>query len=406
MADERPKLRTDLEFFPVQQGKERFVFIKDILGLAEGKLLPFSLFEVMAQMDGKNSIRDLQVFIMRKSGGMIISKHEVEDLVEKLDKMFLLDSDRYRKEKKKIEEEFLSQKIRPCSHCGKAYPKDPERLKEMIDKIVADGNSPDDNIIALIAPHIDISVGSKVYGKVYREIRDTKFSKVIILGVGHYMSDNLFCLTEKDFEIPLGIIKTDKEAIRMLKKAAPEIISNTDFAHKSEHSIEFQLIFLRHLIKTDFEIIPILCGPVRLFLDSYERATYINKVRPFIEILSNIFSQEQTLLVAGVDLSHIGPKFGHDMPARYLESQAKAHDSALIDALLNKSPERFWEESKRVDDKYNVCGFSAICCFLELIIKCSIPATIKAELLDYEMWFEEATNSAVSFCGMKFLGDF
>ncbi len=61
--DEKPRLRTDLEFFPIQQGKERFVFIKDSLGLADGRLIPFSLFEILIQMDGNNSLRDIQVFI-------------------------------------------------------------------------------------------------------------------------------------------------------------------------------------------------------------------------------------------------------------------------------------------------------------------------------------------------------
>jgi AmmeMemoRadiSam system protein B len=418
--DEKPRLRTDLEFFPIQQGKERFVFIKDSLGLADGRLIPFSLFEILIQMDGNNSLRDIQVFIMRKSGGMIVKKEDVEGLIKKLDEMFLLDSERYRSERQKIETEFLYKKVRDCFHCGKSYPKDPLELKDMIEKIVKEPatNSNSNEVIGLIAPHIDISVGAKVYGSVYREIKGRSYSKVIIIGVGHNLSDNFFSVTEKDFETPLGIAKTYKEGVRSLKRAAPDVIADKDFVHKTEHSIEFQLIFLQHLLRGDFEILPILCGPVKLLLNGeYSRSSYLKKVRPFVETLANIFSEGKNLLVAGVDLSHIGPKFGHEMPASYIEPQARKHDYALIDAILKKSPDSFWEESKKVNDKYNVCGFSALSCFLELIIRYSLgkvldsnacvmellPTDIKAELLDYEIWHEKSTNSAVSFCGIKFL---
>jgi hypothetical protein len=88
----------------------------------------------MIQMDGNNSLRDIQVFIMRKSGGMIVKKEDVEGLIKKLDEMFLLDSERYRSERQKIETEFLYKKVRDCFHCGKSYPKDPLELKDMIEK--------------------------------------------------------------------------------------------------------------------------------------------------------------------------------------------------------------------------------------------------------------------------------
>ncbi len=412
--DERPKLRIDLEFFPVQQGKEKFIFVKDSIGLVEGKIIPFPLFEIMSQLNGKNSIRDIQTFVIRKSGGMIISIDEIKDTIKRLDNMLFLDSEKYRKEKEKIEAEFLTKKIRPCFHCGKAYPKDKSKLEKMIENIINLNNyisnphiDSNDEIVALIAPHIDISVGSRVYGKVYREIRKKRFSRIIIIGVGHHMSDNFFSITEKDFDTPFGTIKTDKEIIKMLKKSNPNIISNTDFAHKTEHSIEFQLIFLQYLLENNFKIIPILSGPVKLLLDKYDRTSYLKEVRPFIEILSNIFSSEDnTLLIAGIDLSHIGLKFGHDRPAKYMESQAQKHDHSLINAILNKDVELFWEESRKVNDKYNVCGFSALSCFLELIIRYStgnvldsnacviemLPINIKAELLDYCIWHENATN--------------
>ncbi len=422
--EDKPRLRPDLEFFPVEQGDQKFVFVRDHLGLVKGRLMPIPVFQFMLQLNGNNTIRDLQAFLTRKTGGVLVGKEEVQNMIKQFDSMFLLDTDRYRGEKKRIEQEFSQQSIRPCSHCGKSYPDDPEKLKDMINEIIEsadngrESNGDDNNIRALIAPHIDISIGARVYGDVYKRIKGLNYSQIIIIGVGHQIADNFFCLTEKDFETPLGKVRTNKRAVRMLQRSGSNFISSTDFAHKEEHSIEFQLIFLQHLIKGEFTIIPILCGPAKLFLEDYSRRAYLSRVRPFIEILSGLFSEKKTLLVAGVDLSHIGPKFGHDSPASYIEAQAKRHDQALIEALLKMQPEAFWDESRRVEDRFNVCGFSAMACLLEVLLRSSagrvldynacviemLEKTIKGELLNYHMWHESSTGSAVSFCGIKFSG--
>lgn len=414
--EDNPRLRVDLEFFPVEQGGRKFVFVRDHLGLVDGKLIPVHIFQFMIQLNGNNNIRDLQAFLTRKTGGVIVRIDEVQNLIKQFDNMLLLDTERYRKEREKIEQDFIQKKIRPCFHCGKSYPKEPEKLRQMINGIIGSENKGDSKTLAIISPHIDISVGANVYGTVYKEIKGLNYSQIIIIGVGHQIRDNLFCLTEKDFSTPLGIVKTDKRAVGMLRKAASNIISNGDFAHKEEHSIEFQLIFLQHLLEGDFTIVPILCGPVKLFLEEYSRKAYLKRVRPLIEVLSGLFSEKRTLIVAGVDLSHIGPKFGHDKPASYIESQAKKHDHDLINAILKMQPEMFWEESRKINDRFNVCGFSAISCFLEVLLRTSVgkvldynacviemlPKTIKAKLLNYHFWHESNTNSAVSFCGIKF----
>lgn len=176
-------------------------------------------------------------------------------------------------------------------------------------------------------------------------------------------------------------------------------MAGNDFEHRSEHSIEFQVLFLQHLLGTDsFTMIPILCGSLMANLPAYNRISYLEKVGPFLAELKRIMieSGEETLLVAGVDLSHIGPKFGHESPAGYMASRVEAHDRALLHALTEADADLFWEESIKVQDQYNVCGFSALACLLEILPVC------EGELLDYQMWHEAATRSAVSFSAVAF----
>jgi AmmeMemoRadiSam system protein B len=100
------------------------------------------------------------------------------------------------------------------------------------------------------------------------------------------------------------------------------------------------------------------------------------------------------LIIAGVDFSHIGLKFGHSYPAVSLLKEAKSHDHRLIEAVCRGDVCGFWEEVRLVRDKNNICGFSAIAVLLELLQ----PA--KGCLLGYDFWQEEATHSAVSFAAM------
>jgi AmmeMemoRadiSam system protein B len=178
-----------------------------------------------------------------------------------------------------------------------------------------------------------------------------------------------------------------------------ELISDNDFAHRSEHSIEFQVVFLQHIFKNNpFTIIPVLCGPIQTTIHQYSRQAYLEKAKIFLETLKMIIADpgQTTLIVAGVDFSHIGLKFGHRLPADQLEGRSKRHDRSLLNHLAECDAEAFWQESAGVNDEYNVCGFSALACLLEILPPC------RGNILDYQIWHEHPTRSAVSFAAVVF----
>jgi AmmeMemoRadiSam system protein B len=398
-----PTIRKDLEFFPVQHGGQQLVLIRDHLGLVqEGKAVALPLYQIMILLDGATSLRDLQMELMRQQGGVLVGADEVRSIVAYLDESFLLDSERFKKARDQIVDNFTSKKIRPCSHCDRAYPGDPKELRERLDQMLASQASfsePEKKITALISPHIDLSVGFDVYSSIYQMVKYTAPSRVVLLGVGHQLGHALFSLTDKDFETPLGVTKGEHELIHKLREAGGESVAANDFAHRSEHSIEFQLVFLQHLLEaSSFTIIPILCGSIKSCLPEYSRSAYLEKASLFLEILRQILRDpdKETLLVAGVDFSHIGPKFGHEMPAGYLKGQSEDHDKKLLNDLSTLDADPFWEESRRVEDQFNVCGFSALACLLEVL-----PPS-QGQILDYKSWHEEATRSAVSFAAVVF----
>jgi AmmeMemoRadiSam system protein B len=283
-----------------------------------------------------------------------------------------------------------------------SYPNHPVDLRDTLNDILAKESpvsKPNGKITALIAPHIDIVVGAKAYAAAYRMLEHTKPSRVIILGTGHKLINRLFSITGKNFETPLGTLKTDQDAVEYLRSRGKEVIAKDDFEHRTEHAIEFQTLFLQHLLQEgSYEIVPILCGPVQASLHEYSRKAFQDRTDSFCQGLVELLAEtgRETIIVAGVDFSHIGPKFGHDMPATHLQVPAETHDKKLIHCLAQLDSDGFWEESRAVQDRYNVCGFSAMACLLEVL-----PPG-KGALQHYHLWHEEATRSAVSFAAMTF----
>jgi AmmeMemoRadiSam system protein B len=260
-------------------------------------------------------------------------------------------------------------------------------------------SKPEGKIKALVSPHIDPTAGAAVYARAYQALGDYSPQRVVILGTGHQLTDGLFCVTEKDFITPLGTAKNEIALTQQLRNAAGEVHATDDFAHRSEHSIEFQVIFMQHLLaEKPFNIIPVLCGSLQTNLPDYTRRAYLKKAKPLHEKLAQIVSdpEHETLIVAGVDFSHIGLKFGHDRAADYLARQTEVHDKNLLNHLGRVDVDGFWQESIAVSDRFNVCGFHAMACLLEILHEC------RGKVLGYQLHHEAATQSAVSFAAVIF----
>ncbi len=391
-----------MEIFSSYYQGQRALVVKDALGLIKNPVvLQGQVLDFIGLIDGKRTPRDIQLELIRQQKGVFVGVDYVQSLLSELDSLFLLDSDYYRNTKNKIFADYSQQPVRSAVLAGQAYPGSTEALEKYLNSFFpktseVSVDTSDKNLSALIAPHIDLRAGKKVYAQAYTAVRGACPKTVVLLGTGHSLHNFYFSLTEKDFETPLGLVRTEKALVRKIREAGKEVISPHDFDHRNEHSIEFQLIFLQHLFGSSFSLVPVLCGSFQNALADFSRASEIPGVKGFLSELQKLVKEigSDGLVVAGVDFSHIGPKFGHSFRASSLISEARDFDKRLIDAICSGDPLGFWAETKRVDDKYNVCGFSAIACLLELL-----PGSV-GRYLGYDFWEEEETQSAVSFAAI------
>jgi AmmeMemoRadiSam system protein B len=122
----------------------------------------------------------------------------------------------------------------------------------------------------------------------------------------------------------------------------------------NEHSLEFQILFLQHMLGDGFQLMPVLCGSLHKVLHRFSKPGEIPGMSDFISGLRLFLGDKENsaLIVAGIDFSHIGPKFGHCEPATSLLLEAKEHDRALLDAICRGDVTTFWSLVQR---ESNMC---------------------------------------------------
>lgn len=292
---------------------------------------------------------------------------------------------------------FLQSKERHPVYAGHSYPKSPAALRVWVDALlnrvcptVASLDPPS----VVVAPHLDLIVEQQAYADAYAALRGAEPDRILLLGTGHEMTSGCFSLTHKSYVSPLGRMPCDREAVSALWEAGGELCEPHDLAHREEHALEFQLPFLQCVLaRPDIPVVPLLCGSFYHWLPRVFSPADIPGMSAFLDVLRQLVTP-RTLIVAGVDMAHIGRKFGHTQTGRALHTQTLAHDQRLLDALCAGDIQSFWLHNRAILDKFNVCGFSTLS-----VLMTAFPA-LRGRVVNHGFWFEDETESAVSFASV------
>lgn len=402
MSEVLPRLRFNLDFTPSPDPKRPGLIIRDPYHYTDATLVvPPPLVQALECFDGQQSTLDLRSELVRITGEIQVGDLE-QHLFDSLNDAGFLENDRYRELKEQREAEFAGQRIREPVFAGSAYPEDADALSEQLTRRVgrSEGSTA---TVAIAAPHASPEAGWETYRAAYQALppRERVDGKtIVILGTSHYGAPDRFGLTRKQFLTSFGAAQTDVKLIDELQSAAPSAIRMEDYCHAVEHSIEFQIVFLQHLYGPNVRVLPILCGP---FVKSIYEGGLPEKndaVAAFFDALGNIAAREseRLLWVLGVDMAHIGQRYGDPLRATANLGEMLAieqRDRQRIERINAGDAEGYWSLVQEAHDDLKWCGAAPIYTFMR-----TMPS-LRSELLDYHQWQIDPA-SVVSFGAIRF----
>jgi MEMO1 family protein len=403
-----PKLRP-IEAFPVNLGGREVVCLRDPAHLTGGAVfVPREALFILAHFDGQHSILDIQEAYTRQSGELLFSD-TIKAFIAKLDEHLLLDNERFQAYKRQVIVEFRKSPIRPAAHAGEAYEADPIQLEAQLASYFAHPEGPghadpvaDDGMIrGILAPHIDPRRGGPCFAWAYNALRRVSAALFIVFGTAHQPTSVPFPLTLKDFETPLGLVETDKDFVRALARRYPTDLLGDELAHRTEHSIEFQVLFLRYVLgpTRTFRIVPILVGSFHECVERGINPAEMPHIADVIHIIREVVAErgEPVCYIVGGDLAHVGMKFGDQGPLTpAFLTQVAREDQELLAAAARVDAEGFFRVIAAHHDRRRICGFPPTYMLL------STMDAAAGTLLKYDQAVEPATQSMVSYASVVF----
>jgi len=404
-----PKLRY-VNAFPVQMSGKTLICLQDPQNIGEKALfLPPALYFIVSRFDGDHSVLDIQTEYMRQFGELLFSE-KIEEIINQLDESLFLEGDRFEEAWREKIDRFKKASFREAAFAGKSYAEEPNRLREELGKYFshADGPGPlgegqgENRLKGVVAPHIDFQRGGPCYAFAHREVREKSSADCfIILGTAHTGMKHPFCITRKSFSTPLGTLEADEELLRDLQSRCPYDLSEDEWVHRSEHSIEFQCVFLRFLYPepAPIRIVPILCGSLHEAIAKKISPMELEPVRRFIEALKETVSArgKEVCYIASADLSHMGLQFGDRQGiGEYDLRTLSEEDQAMLAYVEKTDSEGFFESIARDRDRRRVCGVPAIYTMLHLL------EADEGKLLKYGQAYTQESQSVVSFASLGF----
>jgi MEMO1 family protein len=393
MSEPAPRLRR-VEAFPVEHEGRECIALRDPAGYTPAiALLHGPLLDLVSLFDGEHTIADIQESVMRRHG-QLVERRQIEQIVETLDAQGFLDSPGFAERRAAIDAGFLAAPARPATHAGSAYAGEGSELRAMIDGFFTPPDGPGaivehaaprpegrgaterrgaPEVRAVIAPHIDFHRGGPAYAWAYRELAERSQADLfVIFGTCHAGMEHPFALTRKDYASPLGEAPVDRDFVEALAARARQDCFGSELAHRMEHSIEFQAVFLRYLYasRRNVTIVPVLASFAHEAMLSGRRPDDDPRVPRFLEAMAETIaaSGRRVALIAGADLAHMGPRFGDPEPITPVElEQIKRADGEMLETVAAGDPAAFFESVARDDDRRRICGFSPIYATLRIL---------------------------------------
>ena len=378
MSDDRPRLRP-LDGYPVTQNGQKMFTLRDPSLVTERTAtLPPAAVAVIQLCDG-HTTRDEICAEFFKRYRQKLARPALDGLLASLDDAFLLDSDRFRQHSAKLFGEFAQAESRAPLHAGRSYPKDADALRKQLDMYFEPPNGPGkpspgtgELPRALVVPHVDFHRGGPAYAWAYKPLADAKEKPeaIVVLGTDHNGADHVFTLTAKHFETPLGTVKTDVGLVRDLAEKTKHLkgggagLFTDEHHHRGEHTIEFQMVWLKHLLGDALDgipVVPVLCGAMHDLMMTEDDPFKDERVGGFLLTLASLLEGKRVLWIAGADLAHVGPRYGDTEPLNADDrTSLEKRDNVTLAPVVEGDALGWFSSIRAEQDRRRVCGLTPI----------------------------------------------
>lgn len=409
MPNAYPKLRGEIDAAPAQRDGETYYILYDRAGITASRLLvsPMGLL-IAGRLDGLSPILEIADNMSREYGGTVACQ-EVERIVDALDQALFLDGSRFQDYQAQAARDFHAAAVRLPGSAGSAYDDDPVRLAAELDKMLDEAPQPEEAAgrregfpRGVIVPHIDFMRGAAGYGQCYRHLSTLPAPRtVVVLGTAHVPLHERFSLCEKDFSTPLGTVRVDRDLAGNIRRALGQH-NDPDrdlLAHRGEHSIELQAVWLRHIYGDGVTIVPLLAASVGEFLDGDREPAEASREAAFHRLsacLAEAVAGGEVMLMASADLAHVGPRFGDEQEiTNHFLAEVEEADRDYLEAVA-VDPVSGLESLAAHADSHHVCGSACI-----FTMGLALPGA-KARLLGYHQAVTPEMRQAVTFAAMAF----
>ncbi len=410
MAEAFPKLRDEIDAAPASREGEVFYIIYDRAGIAPSRLLlsPLALL-VATRLDGQSSILDITDKLSREIGDDSLTCSDVGGIVDALADAMFLDTPAFHDFHAQADRDFRMALLRQPGSAGSAYADDASRLAEDLDKMLAEAPPPEEPLgkkrgypAGIIVPHIDFMRGANGYGQSYRFLRECDAPRtVVVIGTAHLPLSERFCLCEKDFATPLGTVAVDRDVAAAIREELAGVadVDKDVLAHRGEHSVELQAVWLRHIYGDQVKMVSILANSLGEFIEGGidpARAAGDPVLAAMTSCLRRLAGAGSVMLMASADLSHAGPRFGdeREVTNKFLAEVEEA-DRAYLSAVAGDAAAGLACLAEH-GDKFHVCGSACIYTVGQALSGRS------GRLLGYHQAWTPEMSQAVTYASMVF----
>lgn len=371
-----PALRRDLDILPIEhEGKPMFL-LQDQEGLSEKTLaLSPGGMAIAALLDGRKTLSELRSLFARETNSMALIA-QIQDIVGELARSNFLETPKVEAKRREIWRAFKDDPVRKAALKGGGYPDDNLELAKLLGGFLRHPKGPGKALpdtptlpkppLGLISPHIDLHRGGPAYAWAYQALAESPPPDLIVaLGVAHASPNSPWAMTRKAYETPYGPINVDAGLYDEIQGQLWYDAQDDEWVHLREHSLEFQALWLKFLWREKTPPwVPILCSSFERFSPDRPPSgapAVEGAIRKIGLSLAQRAKTQRILVLAGVDLAHVGPRFGDDIElGPEVEKKIEEEDRGSLEHAALLDADRFYLSVVANGHWRKVCGLSAL----------------------------------------------